>query len=44
MKLVHYFLLLALLIVGVFVALMLLTFNIRPAIFYVAEFALVAVL
>ena len=44
MKIQHYFLLLALIIVGVFAALMWLTFSIRPVIFYVAEGVLVVVL
>lgn len=44
MKIQHYFLLLALIIVGVFAALMWLTFSIRPVIFYVTEGALVVVI
>ena len=41
MKIQHYFLLLAFIIVGVFAALMWLTFSIRPVIFYVTEGVLV---
>ena len=41
MKIRYYFFLLALIIVGVFAALMWLTFSIRPVIFYVAEGVLV---
>ena len=44
MKIQHYFLLLALIIVGVFAALMWLTFSIRPVIFYVTEGVLVVVI
>ena len=44
MKIQHYFLLLAFIIVGVFAALMWLTFSIRPVIFYVTEGALVVVI
>lgn len=44
MKLRYYFLLLSLLIVGLFALLMWLTFNIHPTIFYVAEGVLVVVL
>ena len=41
MKIRYYFFLLALIIVGVFAALMWLTFSVRPVIFYVAEGVLV---
>ena len=44
MKLRYYFLLLSLLIVGLFALLMRLTFNVHPTIFYVAEGMLVVVL
>ena len=44
MKLRYYFLLLSLLIVGLFALLMRLTFNVHPTIFYVAEGVLVVVL
>ena len=44
MKLRYYFLLLSLLIVGLFALLMWLTFNVHPTIFYVAEGVLVVVL
>lgn len=44
MKIRYYFFLLTLIIVGVFTALMWLTFSIRPVIFYVAEGVLVVVL
>ena len=44
MKIQHYFLLLAFIIVGVFAALMWLTFSIRPVIFYVTEGVLVVVI
>ena len=44
MKLRYYFLLLSLLIVGLFALLMWLTFNVHPTIFYVAEGMLVVVL
>ena len=44
MKITYYFLLLALIIVGVLAALMWLTFSIRPVIFYVAEGVLVVVI
>ena len=44
MKIQHSFLLLAFIIVGVFAALMWLTFSIRPVIFYVTEGALVVVI
>ena len=44
MKIRYYFLLLALIIMGVFAALMGLTFSIRPVIFYVAEGMMVMVM
>ena len=44
MKITYYFLLLSLLIVGLFALLMRLTFNVHPTIFYVAEGMLVVVL
>ena len=44
MKITYYFLLLALIIVGVLAALMWLTFSIRPVIFYVTEGVLVVVI
>ncbi len=44
MKIRYYFFLLTLIIVGVFTALMWLTFSIRPVIFYVAEGVLVIVM
>lgn len=44
MKLIHYFLLLALIILSVFVVLMVVTFHTHPALFYGAEAVLVAVL
>ena len=44
MKIQQYFIILAFIIVGVFAALMWLTFSIRPVIFYVTEGALVVVI
>lgn len=44
MKLIHYFLLLALIILSVFVVLMLVTFHAHPLLFYGAEAVMVAVL